>query len=170
MVSQRRSTTFSKVANTLFRKPRLRISFQICSIGFISGVYGGIWKSTILSGTSSVPDLCHAAPSQHIRMVSWGNCLDNSRRNRFMHTVLQQGITRKQDSPVSGSTAPQAYRYSRMWWHGTLGRIPFSHQQYLGLLIRPKPASSWNIRRTFPLPLWRFFSSSILVLIFLRSQ
>lgn len=84
MVSQRRSTTFSKVANTSFRKPRLRISFQICSIGFISGVYGGIWKSTIFSGTSSVPDLCHAAPSQHNRMVSCGNCLDNSRRNRFI--------------------------------------------------------------------------------------
>ena len=39
MVSQRRSTTFSKVAKTSFRKPRFRISFQICSIGFISGVY-----------------------------------------------------------------------------------------------------------------------------------
>ncbi len=89
MVSQRRSTTFSKVAKTSFRKPRFRISFQICSIGFISGVYGGIWKSTIFSGTSSVPDLCHAAPSQHIRMVSCGNCLDNSRRNRFIHAVLQ---------------------------------------------------------------------------------
>ena len=34
-------------------------------------------------------DLCHAAPSQHIRMVSCGNCLDNSRRNRFIHAVLQ---------------------------------------------------------------------------------
>ena len=62
MVSQRRSTTFSKVAKTSFRKPRFRISFQICSIGFISGVYGGIWKSTIFSGTSSVPDLCHTLP------------------------------------------------------------------------------------------------------------
>ena len=26
---------------------------------------------------------------QHIRMVSCGNCLDNSRRNRFIHAVLQ---------------------------------------------------------------------------------
>ena len=41
--------------------------------------------------------------------------------------------------------------YSRIWWQGTLGRVPFSHQQYLGLSILPKPASSWNIRRTFPL-------------------
>ena len=170
MVSQRQSTTFSKVAKTSFRKPRFRISFQICSIGFISGVYGGIQKSTMFSGTSNVPDLCHAAPSQHIRMVSCGNCLDTSRRNRFIHTVLQQGMTRKQDSPVKGSTAPQAYRYSRIWWHGTLGRMPSSHQQYLGLLIRPKPASSWNIRRTFPQSLWRFFSSPMVVLIFLRSQ
>ena len=42
MVSHKRSTTFSRVAKTSFRKPRLRISFQICSMGFISGVYGGI--------------------------------------------------------------------------------------------------------------------------------
>ena len=42
--------------------------------------------------------------------------------------------------------------------------MPFSHQQYLGWLMRPKPASSWNIRRTFPQPLWRFFSSPMVVL------
>ena len=38
IVSHRRSTTFSNVANTSLRNPRLRISFQICSMGFISGV------------------------------------------------------------------------------------------------------------------------------------
>ena len=42
MVSHKRLTTCSKEANTWLRNPSLRISFQICSIGFISGVYGGI--------------------------------------------------------------------------------------------------------------------------------
>ena len=38
MVSHRRSTTFSKEANISLQKPLARSSFQICSIGFISGV------------------------------------------------------------------------------------------------------------------------------------
>ena len=42
MISQSRSTTFSKVANTSLRKPVIRSSFHICSMGFISGVYGGM--------------------------------------------------------------------------------------------------------------------------------
>jgi hypothetical protein len=42
IVSHNRSTTFSREANTSLWNPRFRISFQICSIGFISGVYGGI--------------------------------------------------------------------------------------------------------------------------------
>ena len=87
MVSHRRSTTFSKAANTSFRKPRLRISFLICSIGFISGVYGGMWKSTMFSGSSSVLDFCHAAPSQHSRMVFCGNRMDDPLRNMFMQAV-----------------------------------------------------------------------------------
>ena len=42
IVAQRRSTTFSSVGKTSFRNPIRRSSRQICSIGFISGVYGGI--------------------------------------------------------------------------------------------------------------------------------
>ena len=38
IVSHKRSTTLLRVANISFRKPRLRSSFHICSIGFISGV------------------------------------------------------------------------------------------------------------------------------------
>ena len=148
MVSQSRSTTFSKVANTSLRKPVIRSSFQICSMGFISGVYGGMKNNSMFSGIWSLLDLCHAAPSQHSRIRSSGYCLDSSSRNMFIQVELQYGITRKQELPVTGSTAPYAYRYSRMWWQGTDGRMPFSHQQYLGLLIRPNPASSWNISRT----------------------
>ena len=70
IVSQRRFTTFSNVAKTSFRKPCVRSSRQICSIGFISGVYGGIWNRTILSGSSNPADLCHAAPSQQRRIIS----------------------------------------------------------------------------------------------------
>lgn len=70
MISHKRSTTLSKEGKTSLRKPRLRISFQICSIGFISGVYGGIWNRTILSGNSNPADLCHAAPSQQRRIIS----------------------------------------------------------------------------------------------------
>ena len=70
IVSQRRSITFAKLAKTSLQKPRFRISFQICSMGFISGVYGGIWNSSIFFGISKAPDLCHAAPSQHSRITS----------------------------------------------------------------------------------------------------
>ena len=70
MVSHKRSTTLSREAKTSLRKPRLRISFQICSIGFISGVYGGIWNRTVLSGSSNPADLCHVAPSQQRRIIS----------------------------------------------------------------------------------------------------
>ena len=70
MVSHKRSTTFSRVAKISLRNPRLRISFQICSMGFISGVYGGMWKRTIFSGNSRPADLCHAAPSQQSNMIS----------------------------------------------------------------------------------------------------
>ena len=52
---------------------------------------------------------------------------------------------------------------------GTLGRTPFKHQQYLGLLIRPNPASSWKNRRTFPVKLLKTFSNSLIrELFFLR--
>jgi hypothetical protein len=33
-------------------------------MGFISGVYGGMNISSIFGKDFSVPDLCHAAPSQ----------------------------------------------------------------------------------------------------------
>ena len=57
--------------------------------------------------------------------------------------------------------------FRRIWWQGTPGRIPFSHQQYLGLLIRPNPASFRNTNRIV-FPLWITFSSWTVVLIFLR--
>ena len=47
ITSHKRSITFSNVWKASFLNPRLRISFQICSIGFISGVYG--WMKIIQS-------------------------------------------------------------------------------------------------------------------------
>ncbi len=38
--------------------------------------------------------------------MSSGYCSDNSLKKMFMHSVLQYGMTRKQDPPVNGSTAP----------------------------------------------------------------
>ena len=54
--------------------------------------------------------------------------------------------------------------FRRIWWQGTPGRIPFSHQQYLGLLIRPNPASFRNTNRIV-FPLWITFSSWTFILI-----
>ncbi|CIZ67250.1 phosphotransferase system sugar-specific EII component [Streptococcus pneumoniae] len=48
---------------SLFLNPRLRISFHTCSMGFISGVYGGINAKSILVGIFKVLDLCHIALS-----------------------------------------------------------------------------------------------------------
>ena len=106
IVSQSRRTTFSSVAKTSLRKPTLRSSFQICSMGFISGVYGGSEISSILWGTLKDFDLCQAAPSQQSRIISSGNCFDSSSKYTFMQAVLHRGMTQKHDSPVKGSTAP----------------------------------------------------------------
>ena len=75
MVSQRRFITSSSELNTSFLNPIERICFQICSMGFISGVYGGMERSCMFSGHFNAFDLCHAAPSQTSRMMSSGNRL-----------------------------------------------------------------------------------------------
>ena len=79
----------NRKANSSFLKPSFLSSFQICSIGFISGVYGGIKNSSMFSGTISPFDLCQAAPSQHNKIISSGYSLANSRRNTFVQSVLQ---------------------------------------------------------------------------------
>ena len=114
ITSQRRSTTFSSVGKISFLKPIFLSSFQICSIGFISGVYGGMKTKRILSGTIRLVDLCQAAPSQHNTILSSGYFLDRRSKKAFIHAELQYGRTRKKDSPVNGSTAPYAYLYSRI--------------------------------------------------------
>ena len=62
-------------------------SFQIRSIGFISGVYGGMYCKITLFGTSSVED------------QSSGYFLDSSLRNRSMHTVFRL-VDASEASPV----------------------------------------------------------------------
>ena len=71
IILHRRSTTLLRVWKIPFLKPRLRISFRICSIEFISGVYGGSGKISILVGISRPLDLCQTAPSATIRMKSY---------------------------------------------------------------------------------------------------
>ena len=70
MVSHKRSITAESESNTSFLNPIERICFQICSIGFISGVYGGMERSCIFSGQRNAFDLCHAAPSHTNRIIS----------------------------------------------------------------------------------------------------
>lgn len=110
ITSQRRITTFSRVAKISFLKPRRRNSFQICSIGFISGVYGGIKNRRIFSGTQRVPDLCHAAPSQQRRMMSSGYCFAKWLRKRFMQTVLLCGRIMKRRTIVPFGFSDQLLR------------------------------------------------------------
>ena len=170
LVSQSLLMTSSRVWKHSFLKSSLRISFQVCSMGFISGVAGGRKNSWILDGISKWVVVCHDALSQTKRMMSSGKAFERSRKNKVMQTVLLYGRIKKKFSPVNGSTAPYAYRYSRIWWHGTDGRSPLRHQQYLGLLIRPKPASSSNINRTRPVErvLKVLLNFRISALIFLR--
>ncbi len=89
---QRRITTFSSVTKISFLNPRRRSPFHICSIGYISGVYGGIKNRRIFSGMQRMPDLCQAAPSQQRRIMSSGYCFVKWLRKKFMQTVLQYGI------------------------------------------------------------------------------
>ena len=108
MVSQRRFITSSSELNTSFLNPIERICFQICSMGFISGVYGGIERSCIFSGQRNAFDLCHAAPSHTNRIISSGYCSESFSRNILLHSVSQFGIVKKKLSPLRGSTAPNA--------------------------------------------------------------
>ena len=105
MVSHRRSTTFSNVAKTSLRNPRFRISFQICSMGFISGVYGGMWKRIMFSGNCRPPDWCHAAPSQQSNMMSSEYRSDNS----FQKDVHAHCIAIRHDKKAS-LTGQRLYR------------------------------------------------------------
>ena len=95
MVSQRRFITSSSELNTSFLNPIERICFQICSMGFISGVYGGIERSCIFSGQRNAFDLCHAAPSHTNRIISSGYCSESFSRNILVHSVSQFGIVKK---------------------------------------------------------------------------
>ena len=148
MVSHNLSTTAFRLLNMMLPNPICLICFQICSMGFISGVYGGICVITIFSGIFSLFDLCHTAPSHTKIKMSLQKYSDSSFKKTFMFSVLQFGKTKKKLSPVRGSTEPKAYLYSLIWWQATLGLILLLHQQYLGLLILPKPASSSNITLT----------------------
>ena len=95
MVSHKRSITAEIESNTSFLNPIERICFQICSIGFISGVYGGIERSCIFSGQRNAFDLCHAAPSHTNRIISSGYCSESFSRNILVHSVSQFGIVKK---------------------------------------------------------------------------
>ncbi|BBM56408.1 hypothetical protein JMUB4039_0375 [Leptotrichia trevisanii] len=64
MVSHSLSTTALNVLNILLPNPICLIYFQICSMGFISGVYGGMCVIIMFPGLFKSFDLCHAAPSQ----------------------------------------------------------------------------------------------------------
>ena len=64
----------------------------------------------------------------------WNHQKETFTRHRLNHTIT--------------------YQYSRIWWHGTLGRCPLLHQQRFALLIRPNPASSWNIKRILFVGFW----------------
>lgn len=77
MVSQRRFITSSSELNTSFLNPIEQICFQTCSMGFISGVYGGIERSCIFSGQRNAFDLCHAAPSHTNRIISSEYCSES---------------------------------------------------------------------------------------------
>ena len=96
MVSHKRSITAESESNTSFLNPIERICFQICSIGFISGAYGGMERSCIFSGQRNAFDLCHATPSHTNRIISSGYCSESFSRNILVHSVSQFGIEENQ--------------------------------------------------------------------------
>ena len=85
---QRRSTTLSIVWNTSFLKPTFLIPFQICSMGFISGVYGGIKAILMFSGTIKAFALCQAAPSHTRIILSFEYDSDKWLRNTFTQIAI----------------------------------------------------------------------------------
>lgn len=95
MVLHSRSITSESELNTSFLNPIERICFQICSMGFISGVYGGIDRSFIFSGQRNAFDLCQAAPSHTSSITSFGNCIESFSRNTFVQIVSQFALSGK---------------------------------------------------------------------------
>ena len=91
IIEQGLSTTWFKVLNTSLLNPIERSCFQICSMGFISGAYGGMCSNDMFPVTLRPLDLCQEAPSHTGRMRSSGYALDNSSRNTFMQTVSHLG-------------------------------------------------------------------------------
>ena len=88
---------------SLFLNPLLRISFHICSMGFISGVLAGRWKNTIFFGmTRSFLDLCQLARSKQSSISSSGNFSDNAFRKMFIFSELLFSKTRNMLSPSMG--------------------------------------------------------------------
>ena len=64
-----------------------------------------------------------------------------------MASAVTEGNTSVSSVPSWGLTAANAYSYSRTTGMLTSGRIPAGAQHRRGSLIRPKRASSWNLRR-----------------------
>ena len=69
--------TSFKLSKYSFANPAARISRHICSIGFISGVYGGIKSSLMFSGNFNSFDLCQLALSPIKNSISFGYFSDN---------------------------------------------------------------------------------------------
>ena len=140
MVLSRFSATASMVLKYLFANPAVRISRQICSIGFISGVYCGMNTSSMFLGVLMYFDLCHTALSQARRILSLGylsdsffikalNCLDFVplrcfftsrffrspffRRPHFRFEGLIFCMSVYTISPLAGSIAPNTVTFSR---------------------------------------------------------
>ena len=105
MVSHNLSTTAFRLLNMMLPNPICLICFQICSMGFISGVYGGICVITIFSGIFSLFDLCHTAPSHTKIKMSLQKYSDSSFKKTFMFSVLQFGKTKK-----------KAFSRKRFYW------------------------------------------------------
>ena len=131
---QRRSTAFPNVANTSFRKPIRRSSFQICSTGFISGVYGGRKNNLMLSGRRRASDLCQAAPPQHSGQNGSRELLRESPASAFaagaaasrrIGCAPHDGTFCPAGYALAASSADRASRRALDSWSGQLvGRFP----------------------------------------------
>lgn len=162
------------ISSSMFEKQvfpnSVRNSRQTCSIGFISGVYGGMYKRVIRFGILMYFESCHGALSHTRTIWSLGYLLASASINafisldlcpllgflglllfRFSPLFLRPGLPFvaaglssiwQKKSPVSGSTAPNISLYSRTRCLGITGLFPLAHQQYLGSEMRPKLASS----------------------------
>ena len=169
ITSHRRSITFSSVLKTSFRNPLLRISFQICSMGFISGVYGGMKIQRDLSRNNQSICLVPHGPVTHQQYLILRVCPGQFRQENIHAVCVAVRKNQKETFPVLRlyCSICVAVFTNMMTWNGWPFPFPapaalwFIDSSEAGLILKHHPhVSAWILDDDFVIPGLNFFEES----------